>query len=150
MGFPVSDFDELEGNWYLEGTILGKPLVQEVTVDWVLSGVYLRIHYEPSTVTPLTDAPYEAIAYLGWNPSGEGRFVMFLFDTFGASYPAPGTGTPIETGGWRFTFDYPQGEFLTDVLPTEEGWRIEQYSVDESGDLTPFGVKTLSPLQPEE
>ena len=149
MSFPISDLNGLEGRWLLTGEILDRPLVQEVEVDWVLAGAYLRIHYQPSTVTPLTQEPYEAIAYVGWDSSGDGRFVMYLFDIFGASYPAPGVGTRIDSHGWRFTFDYPQGPFVTDLLSTGEAWRIEQYSVDETGELVPFGVKILSPPEGE-
>lgn len=81
MGFPVADLDGLEGRRHLEGTVLGKPLVQEVVGEWVLGGAYLRLHYLPSTVTPLTDGPYEAITHIGWSPGEDGRSVMFLFDT---------------------------------------------------------------------
>lgn len=146
MSFPVADLDGLEGSWHLEGTILDKPLVQEVSVEWVLNGAYLRIHYKPSTVTPLTEDPYEAIAYIGWDPAEDGRFVMFLFDTFGAAYPTPGLGAPLGGGAWRFEFDYPQGQFVTEVHREGSGWRIEQLSATEDGELAPFGVKRLHPV----
>lgn len=140
MGSP-SDLDGLVGSWHLEGSILGKRLVQEVEVERVLGGAYLRIHYLPSTVTPLTDEPYEAISFLGWDPGAE-RWVMFLFDVFGAAYPTPGLGSPLEGGGVRFDFAYPQGRFVTDLVPEGDGWRIDQFSEDE-GSLVPFGVKHL-------
>jgi hypothetical protein len=144
MAFPIDDFDPLEGTWHLEGTVLGKPLVQDVAAEWVMRGSYLRIHYLPSTVTPLTEEPYEAVAYLGWDSAGGGRPVMYLFDVFGATYPAPGVGTRMETGGFRFVFDYPQGRFLTDIVPTGDGWRVDQFSVEEDGSLSTFGVKHLT------
>jgi hypothetical protein len=141
---PVPILGGLVGSWHLEGTILGRALVQEVEVESVLGDAYLRIHYLPSTVTPLTDEPYEAIAFVGWDPHDGGRPVMFLFDTFGAAYPAPGIGTRI-TDGIRFAFDYPQGRFVTDVVAEGDGWRIDQHSVDENGALVPFGTKRLRP-----
>lgn len=143
MPTPVPLLDGLVGSWRLEGTILGKELVQDVEVDVVLAGAYIRIHYLPSTVTPLTEEPYEAVAFVGWDPSEGGRPVMFLFDTFGAAYPAPGIGEPLAGGGVRFAFDYPQGGFLTDVVPEGDGWRIDQHSVDGTGELVPFGHKRL-------
>jgi hypothetical protein len=143
MPFPIGDFDGLEGLWHLEGEVLGKALVQDVVVEWVLRGSYLRIHYLPSTVTPLTEEPYEAVAYLGWDPAGGGRPVMYLFDVFGATYPAPGRGDRVGSGGFRFVFDYPQGRFLTDLIPAGAGWRIEQYSVEEDGSPAVFGIKHL-------
>jgi hypothetical protein len=146
MALPVHDLDGLEGDWHLEGEILGRPLVQEVVVEWVLGGAYIRMHYLPSTVTPLTDEPYEAVAYIGWNPEGQGHIVMFLFDTFGAAYSSPGVGSALDGGGVRFGFDYPQGGFVTDLIPTDDGWRIEQFSQEESR-LVPFGVKHLSRTQ---
>lgn len=144
MAFPVRDLDGLVGSWHLEGEVLGKRLVQEVAVDWVLDGAYVRIHYLPSTVTPLTAEPYEAIAYIGWNPEDGGRLIMFLFDTFGAAYSTPGVGSALEAGGIRFDFDYPQGRFVTDLIEVDDGWRIDQFSADDDGDLVPFGVKRLT------
>lgn len=148
VSFPVEDFEELEGAWHLEGTVLGRSLVQDVTVEWVLNDAYLRIHYQPSTVTPMTEDPYEAIAFVGWDPGEGGRFVMFLFDTFGAAYPTPGIGSPLGAGAWRFDFAYPQGRFVTDVHRDGTGWRIEQFSTADNGELVPFGVKTLTPVGP--
>lgn len=130
----------LVGEWNLEGEILGKPLEQKVSVDWVLGGAYLRMHYLPSTVTPLTDEPYEAIAFIGWAP--EGRPVMQLLDTFGARFTAPGIGEELDDG-FRFRFEYPDAQFVTDLLPTPDGWRIEQFSIDD-GRSIPFGVKRLT------
>lgn len=133
-------FGGLVGDWSLDGEILGKPLAQEVEVRWVLGGAYIRIHYLPSTVTPLTDLPYEAIAFIGWVPD-EGPS-MYLFDTFGARYRAPGIGRIVEPGRCRFRFDYPDGEFLTDLIEIADGWRVEQFSVVD-GREEPFGVKRL-------
>lgn len=130
----------LVGEWSLEGEILGKRLVQEVSVGWVLGGAYLHMHYLPSTVTPLTDQPYEAIAFIGWLP--EGKPIMHLFDTFGARFSAPGIGEVIDDR-LRFHFDYADGQFVTDLLPTSDGWTIEQWSID-SGERVPFGVKRLT------
>jgi hypothetical protein len=141
MGFPVHDLDGLEGDWHLEGETLGKPLAQEVHVEWVLGDAYLRMHYLPSIVTPLTEEPYEAVAFIGWDP--EGHFVMSLFDTFGAAYSSPGVGSVLDASGVRFDFDYPQGAFVTDLIPTGDGWRIEQFSREEDR-LVPFGIKYLT------
>lgn len=144
VSFPVAALDGLEGDWHLEGTVLGRPLVQDVTVEWILQGAYLCIHYQPSTVTPMTEDPYEAIAYIGWDP-GESGFVMLLFDTFGAAYPTPGIGAPLGNGAWRFDFAYPQGRFVTDFHRDGTGWRIEQFSTADNGELVPFAVKQLDP-----
>ncbi|MGA7272586.1 MAG: hypothetical protein WB239_16050 [Acidimicrobiia bacterium] len=134
-------FDSLTGDWHLEGEVMGKALVQEVEVTWVLGDAYLRIHYLPSIVTPLTDQPYEAICFIGWLP--EGRPIMYLFDIFGAAFPAAGRGEPLEREGFRFRFSYPEGEFITDLIPDgPEGWRIEQSSIDK-GRRVPFGHKRL-------
>lgn len=138
-------FGSLAGDWHLEGEVMGKPLVQEVEVAWVLGDAYLRIHYLPSTVTPLTDHPYEAISFIGWLP--EGRPIMYLFDTFGAAFPADGRGEPLEGSGFRFRFAYPEGEFMTDLIPElspdgPDTWRIEQSSIEE-GHQVPFGHKRL-------
>lgn len=130
----------LVGEWSLEGEILGKRLVQEVSVGWVLGGAYLHMHYRPSSVTPLTDQPYEAMAFIGWLP--EEKPIMHLFDTFGARFSAPGVGEMIEDV-LRFRFDYPDGQFVTDLLPTSDGWTIEQWSID-GGERVPFGVKRLT------
>lgn len=144
MGFPDTTLDGLEGSWHLEGVVLGKRLVQDVTVEWVLNGAYLRIHYRPSTVTPLTEEPYEAIAYVGWDPDDGGRFVMYLLDTFGAAYPALGYGSVVDDAGVRFEFDYPQGRFLTDIRADGDEWLIEQVSIDDLGKPVPFGSKRLT------
>jgi len=143
VGFPVPVLDGLEGDWDLEGEILGKRLVQEVEVEWVLGGAYLRMRYLPSTVTPLTDEPYEATAFIGWDPHDDGRLVMLLLDTFGAAYSALGLGSMLDGGGVRFEFAYPQGGFVTDVIPQGEAWRIEQFSREDNR-LVPFGVKRLT------
>jgi hypothetical protein len=144
MSFPDERLDGLVGAWHLEGIVMGRALAQDVVVAWVLRGAYLQIHYLPSTVTPLTDHPYEAIAYVGWDPGEGGRFVMFLFDVFGAAYPTPGVGSLLDGGGVRFVFDYPQGRFVTDLVPAERGWRIDQFSVGDDGDLVAFGEKHLT------
>ena len=134
-------FAGLVGDWSLVGEILGKRLVQDVEVRSVLEGAYLRIHYLPSTVTPITDRPYEAFSFIGWVPD-DGP-IMYLFDTFGARFSAPGIGRLVESRRFRFRFDYPDGEFLTDLIETDDGWRIEQFSVVD-GSEKPFGVKRLS------
>jgi hypothetical protein len=134
-------FGSLAGDWHLEGEVMGNPLVQEVGVRWVLGEAYLRMHYLPSTVTPLTDRPYEAISFIGWLP--EGRPIMYLFDTFGAAFPAAGEGQPLEGEGFRFRFAYQEGDFLTDLIPEgPDGWRIEQSST-EGGRTVTFGHKRL-------
>lgn len=129
-------FDSLVGEWTLDGTILGKPLVQDVTVDWILGERYLRIHYLPSTVTPLGTEPYEALAFIGFDPEPR-RFCMELFDTFGGGFSPPGFGS-LEDGQVRFVFDYASGPFSTTFRPEGEDWVIELFGSD-----GPFGMKRL-------
>ena len=78
-------FSGLIGRWELVGTVLERPLEQAVTVERVLGDAWLRVTFHPSTVTPLTDDPYVAVAYIAPTDSDEQRYLMVLMDTFGAS-----------------------------------------------------------------
>lgn len=133
-------FENFVGRWKLDGLILGKPLEQEVTVDRVLGGRYLRIHYLPSTVTPLNDEPYECLCLVGRD--GE-RYVMYLFDTFGGGETVQGYGTEAD-GKLCFEFAYPLGPFFCCFERQDDGWSIDLQGTGEDGKLHPFGVKRLS------
>lgn len=131
-------FDGLLGHWYLTGEVLGRPIEQEVFVDETLDRRFLRIHYLPSTVTPIGDEPYEALAIVGRDGDG---YVMSLFDRF---TPGAGpTGRGIVAGdAVTFTFDYAEGPFLTAVRRIPDGWDIEQTRIVD-GEPIPFGIKRI-------
>lgn len=140
-GFPTDYFDDLIGEWHLEGEILGRPLRQPVSVAWVLDGEAIQIHYRPSSVTPMGDRSYECLSLLGWDRKAE-RYRLSVTDTFGGrSIGFPGEGV-LDDEGITFVFEYEEGRFETRFEKTATGWTIEQTSFGEDGP-TPFGVKRL-------
>ncbi|MDX1659248.1 MAG: hypothetical protein R3343_10550 [Nitriliruptorales bacterium] len=142
-------FSELLGRWDLAGTVLGRPLEQLVTVERVLGGSWLRLTFHPSTVTPLTDEPYEAIAYIAPTDKEGDEHVMVLMDTFGATSWAPGFGR-VEGDHIDFRFDYADGAFRTSFRQLEDGaWVIRQWRASDDG-WTEFGVKRLTSAEPAE
>lgn len=136
-------FSSLLGRWQLVGTVLGRPIEQPVTVERALGGAWLRITFHPSTVTPLTEQPYEAIAYIAQTDEAGRDHVMVLMDTFGAGSWAPGFGR-VDGDRIDFLFDYPDGSFRTSLERQPDGdWVIRQWRASGDG-WSDFGVKRLT------
>jgi hypothetical protein len=72
--------DELQGEWEITGTLLGKPVKYHARGERVLQGGFLRLH-----MIDLGAAPnYEAELFLGFDAHA-GDYVVHWLDRFGAA-----------------------------------------------------------------
>ncbi len=84
-----------------------------------------------------------ASVFIGYDPK-RGRYIMCLFDTFGANY------TPVAVGASSddsvsYEFAYDEGPFYCTFRRVPEGFGVDLKGTDKEGNLQPFGMKRLRP-----
>ena len=98
--------DLLEGQWRMQGSILGESVTYSLDSKWVLGHQFMLLH-----MCEISNPPqYEAFVYIGFD-SSKGQYVVHWLDHFG--------GRPSLTLGYgkphkskiQFLFDYPSGQF---------------------------------------
>ena len=134
---PASWQDELvehmTGSWTLGGQVMGREAHHDVQAEWVLNHQFLRIHEKTAATAPSEERTYEATWFLGYDPVSE-RYVLHLFDVFGARFSET-LGYGIREGdAIRFVFEYPDGPFHTTFRWSREKnswqWLMEQKNKD--------------------
>jgi hypothetical protein len=116
-----------------------------VQAEWVLNHQFLRIHEKTAAGAPSDEHAYEATWFLGYDAVSE-RYVLHLFDVFGARFSETlGYGTR-DGDAIRFVFEYPDGPFHTTFRWSREKdsweWLMEQKNKE--GKWTNFADLTLT------
>ncbi|MGA3211619.1 MAG: DUF1579 family protein [Terriglobales bacterium] len=144
---PWSDelVDHIAGSWKLGGQVMAREAHHEVEAEWVLDHQFLRIHEKTAGDAPAAEHRYEAIWFLGYDAVSE-RYVLHLFDLFGARFSETlGYGTR-EGNAIRFVFEYPDGPFHTTFrwVPTKDSWEWTMEQKNKDGKWTNFADLTLT------
>jgi len=116
--------NRMTGTWKLTGPLLGVEAHHTVTAEWVLNHQFLRIHEKTSEGAPESERRYEAIWFLGYDPTSE-RYVLHLLDIYGGRFSET-LGYGVRDGNTiRFVFEYPDGPFHTTFRwsPQDDSWQ---------------------------
>ena len=141
---PEDFLNRLVGSWDLTGTMGSTALRQRVDAQWVIQGRFLQMHFVeemPAQGRP----PYEATYMLGYDGEA-GKYILQLFDTFGATYSRTvGIGTR-RGDSVDFLFEYPSGRF-SNTFQWDQAtgrWTMLLRQKERSGTWKLFATKTLS------
>ena len=137
--------DHMTGVWKLQGPVMGHLGHHDVEADWVLNHQFLRIHEKTSASAPSDEHSYEATWFLGYDRVSE-RYVLHLFDIFGARFSETlGYGTR-DGDAIRFVFEYPDGPFHTMFRwsPETGGWQWLMEQKNKEGKWTQFADLKLT------
>jgi len=113
----------LSGSWNITGQVMGRDAHHQVSADWTLNHQFLRLHEVTSASAPAAESKYEAIWFLGYDPTSE-RYVLHLLDVFGGRFSETlGYGTRA-ANQINFVFEYPDGPFHTTFRysPDTDSW----------------------------
>jgi hypothetical protein len=91
---PLADplLERLAGTWVLRGTLAGQQTTHDVTAEWVLNHLYLRLH-ETSREKDAAGRPqYEAIVLIGWDGTAREYQCQWLDTTGGGALKAESVG----------------------------------------------------------
>lgn len=137
--------EHMMGSWTLGGQVMGREAHHEVQGEWVLNHEFLRVHEKTAAGAPSDEHAYEATWFLGYDAVSE-RYVLHLFDVFGARFSETlGYGTR-DGDAIRFVFEYPDGPFHTTFRWSREKdsweWLMEQKNKE--GKWTNFADLTLT------
>jgi hypothetical protein len=147
---PLQDalLDHLVGTWVLQGTIAGKPTVQDLTATWVLNHHYVALHEVSREKLPSGQPFYEATVYIGWNPDTSEYGCVWL-DTYGGVLPVSLGTAPHRTEELAFVFKDPDPSFHTTFRYLEKDgswtWAMDN---DVKGTLKPFARLTMTQVKP--
>jgi hypothetical protein len=135
--------DHLAGNWVLQGTIMGKPAMHDVTAEWVLGHQYLRFH-EVSRDKQGDRPQYEAMVFIGWDPKTS-EYICIWLDDFGFAFDNAVGRAERNGNEIPFLFPYPNGPFHTTFAYTPESgsWEMRMDN-DVQGKLKPFARTKLT------
>jgi hypothetical protein len=140
--------DRLVGTWVLRGTIAGKPVVHDVTAQWVLGHQYIQIHEtsRPGTVT--ASHAYDAIVYIGWNPDQKQYSCLWLDSTGGNGLVPTAFGhAPSNPAQLLFTWRTGDGEpTLTNTFDYDQATHSWRWTIDniDKGQRRPFAKVQLT------
>lgn len=117
---PATDpyLAHLVGDWHIERTIRGETVTNDMHVEPVLGGAFVRLHMVSTT----PDQPYEAIVLLGFDPDRT-EYVAHWCDSFGPGYSALGKGKR-QGSRVELVFAYPDGPFFNtlDFDESSDSW----------------------------
>jgi hypothetical protein len=97
--------DHMVGTWVLQGTIAGRETTHDVAADWVLGHQYVRLHEVSRERRADGQAEYEAIVFVGQDPSKRGYACLWLDATSGRGLAGTAIGHGRRSGdGIAFLF----------------------------------------------
>jgi hypothetical protein len=143
---PLDDplLARLEGQWVMDGTLMGESVRYDLRANWVLKGQFLLLEMRDVAVP----SEYEARIYIGWSAE-KSRYVVHWLDPFGGE-PSATLGFGSRDGNSiRLLFDYPSTPFR-DVLTFDESkgvWRFLIESRDSGGEWAVFADYVATPVE---
>lgn len=124
---------------------MGHSAHHDVEAEWMLNHQFLRIHEKTAANAPPDEHLYDAIWFLGYDPTSE-RYVLHLMDVFGGRFSETlGYGTR-DGNAIRFVFEYPDGPFHTTFRwsPEPNSWQWLMEQKNKEGKWTQFADLKLT------
>jgi hypothetical protein len=124
--------DHLQGQWKVNGLIVGQKREMDLTAEWVLNHQFLFLHEKDAPVS-VNKPGYEAHVYIGYDNASD-RYVIHWIDIFGGRLSET-LGYGVRAGNSiKFIFEYPDGLFHNTFTwnPGDNTWRffLEQKGAD--------------------
>ena len=143
---PLKDdlLGNLEGQWKLQGMMVGHPGDADLDAGWVLNHQFLKIHEKGTTSIP-GRPPYEADVYVGYDNASE-RYVIHWIDIYGGRFSETlGYGTR-SANSIKFVFEYPDGPFHNTFTwnPDSKTWRFLLEQKNQQGKWSVFSDRTAT------
>jgi len=139
--FQDALLDQLVGAWAMDGTILGKHVVHQVAVDWMLGHEYLRIHEVSREKNPQGQPDYEAWVFIGWDQHSGQYDCLWLDTTSGEGLVNPLIGHARRGGDEiPFLFKASDGSVFHNTFTYDRSNQTWQWTLDseQDGKLKPF------------
>ncbi len=137
--------DKMVGNWRLGGKFEGQPVNHSVEIRWVLNHQFIEIHEKDLNPPKGGDVAYEAMVYIGYEPSHQ-RYVAHWLDVFGGGASILGYGRRTQSA-IEFDFEYPGQPWLTtfrrDAAP--KAWKWLMRTKNKQGQWVETANMTLTP-----
>jgi hypothetical protein len=135
------------GDWVMQGTIDNAEVTNDVYVDRILKGQYVRIHQISREKDAAGEPTYEAWIHIAWDQKNEEYVVMWLDNTGVTDFSADGVGHGKPDGDQiPFIWKLADGSGIHNTFAYERAsdtwsWKID--NLDKSGKSSPFGMVTL-------
>lgn len=116
--------DHLQGQWKINGVIVGQKREMNLTAEWVLNHQFLFLVEKDASVSA-NKPGYEAHVYIGYDNASE-RYVIHWIDIFGGRFSETlGYGTRLGDS-IKFVFEYPDGPLHNTFTwnPGDNSWRF--------------------------
>jgi hypothetical protein len=139
--------DHLIGKWVLQGTIAGRETTHDIISEWVLDHQYVRLHEVSREKNAKGQAAYEAIVFIGWDPSSSQYACLWLDSTGGGGLSAQAIGHAKRNGDEiAFLFRGKDGSIFHTTFAYGKGSDTWQWLMDgeEGGKLQPFARVRLT------
>lgn len=139
--------ERMTGNWVMQGTIDDAVVTNDVYVDRILNGQYVRIHQIARETDAAGEPTYEAWIHIAWDQKNEEYVVMWLDNTGVTNFSADGVGHGKPDGDQiPFIWKLADGSGIHNTFAYERAsdtwsWKID--NLDKSGKSSPFGRVTL-------
>jgi hypothetical protein len=145
QGLKDALLDELEGQWCMNGTLMGEPVEYNLDASWVLGHQFLLLEMREVSNPP----QYEAAIFIGYDDSGD-QYVVHWLDQFGAKPSATLGYGERDKNSIRLLFDYPSSQFRdTFTFDDDSGqWHFYIEAKKADGSWSEFADYTVVMNQP--
>jgi hypothetical protein len=137
------------GSWVLSGTLEGKTTTHDVSVSWLLDGLYVQLHETSREKRAGGKPQYEAVVLIGIDPTTSEYQCLWLDTTGGGGLTPSAFGRGKRTSdALPFLFREADGTvsfsntFSYDRVADSWSWRLENIGKD--GTRAAFGDVRLS------
>ena len=141
---PLEFLNRLIGQWELTGQMGPTTLRQSVSVQWVLDGRFVELHFASTLPASEGQPRYQAIYFIGYDEPDD-TYVLHLLDTFGAGYSRViGLGRR-DADTIPFTFSYADSPFTNRFIweADTQTWAFE-LTYEQAGQVQPFATKRMT------
>lgn len=140
--------EKMIGKWVMRGTVANEKVVNDVHVDRILNGQYVRIHEVSRTKDPTGKPTYEAWIHIAWDKANEEFAVMWLDNTAVTNFSADGVGHGKPVGNKiPFVWKLADGSGIRNTFvyePSSNRWTWSVDNVDKDGKTSPFARLSLT------
>lgn len=134
----------LVGSWSIERTIRGQTVHNDLDVEPVLGGQFVRLHMQERGPAQPGRTLYEALVLVGFDPAKQ-HYVAHWCDSWGPGFASVGFGTR-EGDRLPLVFAYDDGPFYNTFVfdPAADAWTFTMENSAPGGGRKLFGIDRVT------